>query len=150
MKKILEKKEETGEESEDDYIKLLRHGMLDDVKTEQLLQFREFDRQKVPVSNGHLDQLKQEIKQSKKIVQPLILAVDMNTREGNLHDGNHRLTIANELGMKWVPLRVIKFNNHRDDVYPKLFYCPREWPTYACPCDFGFTTKKNKFGKTRV
>ena len=64
----------------------------------------------------------------------------------NVHDGNHRLTAAAELGMKWIPVKIIALSLGLGR-YKYVPGIPTEWPLFPCPCDFGFSSKNNKFTK---
>ena len=132
-------------DEDDDYIKKLRHGTWDLVWRTDLCKFQEFDRRLYPIHGAkYLDKLKKHMCNN-GFPGMLILAIDKETMKCNLHDGNHRLTVANELKLDWVPVKLIQLSHGKDCKFEEVPQRPSLWPNYPCPCDFGFRTKNSKF-----
>jgi len=136
-------------DDEREYLKKLRHGETDLVRTTEILPYRSLNRKLEPRTKKHYRELKKSIKTSGIIKTPLMLAIDMQKGRAQINDGNHRIAIAKELKIEWVPVRVHRLPLERKNSL-ELPHWPRDWPfSYACPCDFGFDTKENKYGKLK-
>lgn len=75
------------------------------VPTSELAKYREFDRRTQPFGTD-MDTLKADIAQN-GFREPLILTYGAEDNKVSLGDGNHRLGVAQELGIKELPVRVI-------------------------------------------
>ena len=118
------------------------------VPFEEIFPFQEFDRRVKQVNDDpYLDRLKAFMKK-RGFPGKVILAVDKTHHVCNVHDGNHRLTVAKELGLKWIPVKILPLSLGLGK-YRYVPASPNEWPSYPCPCDFGFGTRKNKFDKSK-
>ena len=75
------------------------------------MNFREFERDELrsEVSGRGIEDIKQSIAE-KGFTEPLIVEVDTNGNS-NLIEGNHRLFAAKELGVKNIPVRVVRGKN---------------------------------------
>ena len=69
---------------------------------DEALRFAEFDRRVTPKFGG-IDKLKADIAKN-GIKEPLILSYGVDTKNAIIGEGNHRLIIAKELGIKDVPV----------------------------------------------
>lgn len=124
-------------------------------KTEQvlvsdLLPFREVDREVVPKfrgDTGYLDELTEQIK-ANGFTEPVILDYDPARGLALLGEGNHRLAVAQRLGLDSIPVRVVKTNLSKD---AKAVRVGREpilkpdasgyFPADAKPSDIGLPVK---------
>ena len=116
------------------------------VKSTDLLPYWCYNRRIQKVATiGYLEEMKKYIK-SNGIPGSIILAVDVNNDwRCYVHDGNHRLTCALELGIEWVSVRFIKYVV--DDKFPMVPKRGEDWPkNLPCGCDFGFCTHQQRMG----
>ena len=96
-------------------IKTSRYGNVEMVAVDILWSFREFDRKEQPVwSSQYVSELQNDI-QENGIKNPLILRYNQHHRKAILIEGNHRLMIARELGIKALPVRVHRSASKWDD-----------------------------------
>ena len=86
-----------------------------------------------------LDALKDDLEKN-GFNETVVLAIDPVTFKCNLHDGNHRITCAKELNLKWIPVRIIRLSMGENNKYKYAPQIPNVFPTCPCPCDFGFST----------
>lgn len=80
------------------------------VRVNDILPFREIDREVTPKFRGdfaHLDELTADIK-ANGFKDPIILDYDPQHGLGLLGEGNHRLAVAQRLGLDNVPMRVVR------------------------------------------
>ena len=77
---------------------------------------------------------------------PVTLAIDLVSFKCNLHDGNHRMALATELNLMWIPVRVLRLSLRFANNYLKVPKVPESFPNLPCPCKFGFTTFRDKKG----
>lgn len=76
------------------------------VDVDLLDNYKEFDRRAYPIKGEHyLDELKAKIK-TDGIIYPLALSYGVEDGRLSIGEGNHRLAIAKELGIKQVPVYV--------------------------------------------
>ena len=93
------------------------HQMVEMVPTSTLNRFKEFTRD-VPMGGDlRYQELKADIKEN-GIKEPLILMYFQHSKSVLLVEGNHRLRIANELGINELPVRVSRYEGD-DSHYPK-------------------------------
>lgn len=86
------------------------------VSVKTMDKFKEFTREK-PMNQERFDELKADIKEN-GIQEPLILQYYQHSKSVLLIEGNHRLRIAKELGLKEVPVRVSRYEGD-DSKFPK-------------------------------
>ena len=124
---------------ESPYVK--KHIVYVDIKI--LAKYREFDRRKNPIRGEHyLDELKAQILKN-GITTPLSMSYGVEDHRLSIGEGNHRLAIAEELGMeklpvyvklyrknskgkKVKPLRVVAYDTIYDKETHKMLY-PKEF-----------------------
>lgn len=73
----------------------------------KLIQFREFNRGEKEDERANIEELKASI-QENGITEPLIVIYHIGDRSVYLSEGNHRLQAAIELGLKELPVRVVR------------------------------------------
>lgn len=99
------------------------------VPVSELVKFREFNRRVEPKwdkedSDENINNIKKEFL-TNGIKSPLIIDYYQNSRSVLLAEGNHRLSAALELGMKYLPCRVIRVTgNIPDRVKNKVMKVP--------------------------
>ena len=85
------------------------------VNTDFIDKFKEYDREKdYPYEKGYDDELKEHIKQY-GIEEPLIMGFNPKTGYTRLIEGNHRLMLAKQLGLKELPVRMLRRTNLEED-----------------------------------
>jgi len=85
-----------------------------------LKQYREYDRQKDPMNREEYEKLKADI-MANGIQDIAIVTYGAETDTAILGEGNHRLAIAEELGIEAIPVRVYRQRNtyqHSDISFP--------------------------------
>jgi hypothetical protein len=90
------------------------------VPVEVLKRYREYDRRKDPIDKAGYKRLKKDIMEN-GITDISILIYGTETETAMLGEGNHRLAIAEELGIKAIPVRVFRQSNtyqHSDTSFP--------------------------------
>jgi hypothetical protein len=90
------------------------------VPIEVLKKYREYDRLKKPMSREIYEKLKADI-MANGIKDIAIIMYGTETDTAILGEGNHRLAIAEELGIKAIPVRVYRQRNtyqHSDESFP--------------------------------
>ncbi len=75
------------------------------VPVEELLPFREFER----IEDKRFKELREQISKE-GIKEPILLNFDVNSKQLVVAEGNRRLQIAQELGLKNVPVKVLRIN----------------------------------------
>jgi bisphosphoglycerate-independent phosphoglycerate mutase (AlkP superfamily) len=66
---------------------------------------------------GYWDELKEDIKKN-GILDPLIIILyEFEPKKAHLGEGNHRLAIAKELGIKELPVRILFYKGRRNSSY---------------------------------
>ena len=84
------------------------------VPTEALASIREHDRGEEPLDEERYNRLKESIKEE-GIKQPVIIEYAKEDGTALLIEGNHRLAIAEELGIEQIPARVVVGEKSTDD-----------------------------------
>ena len=85
------------------------------VDTDFLDKFKEYDREKdYPHEKGYVDDLRKHIQQY-GIEEPVILGFNPKTGYTRLIEGNHRLMLAKQLGIKELPTRMLRRVNLEED-----------------------------------
>lgn len=75
---------------------------------------------------------------------PLTLSVSKLTGRAYMHDGNHRISVMKDLGVEWVPVKVIYFFiNDENSVRYQIIPAGNldSYPEYPTPEDMGFVVK---------
>jgi hypothetical protein len=80
------------------------------VPIEVLKKYREYDRSQSPLNKESYEELKADIMEN-GIKDILIITYGTETDTAILGEGNHRLAIAEELGIQAVPVRVVRQRN---------------------------------------
>ena len=105
------------------------------VPIEELKKYREYDRLKNPLNRETYEALKADIIEN-GIKDISIIMYGTETDTAILGEGNHRLAIAEELGIKAIPVRAVRQRNtyqHSDISFP-----PQKVP--------GFKREKDEYG----
>ena len=79
------------------------------VKTQDLWEYREFDRSLMPKAGNnhdHLEQVRRFILKN-GFQEPIIISCDLTTGRAYITEGNHRLWVAIQEGIPFIPCRVI-------------------------------------------
>jgi hypothetical protein len=79
------------------------------VKTQDLWDYKEFDRSVTPKSRNnydHLDQVRRFILKN-GFQEPIIISCDLQDGKAYITEGNHRLWVALKEGIPFIPCRVI-------------------------------------------
>ena len=106
------------------------------VPTSELAKYREFDRRAQPFGTD-MDTLKADIAQN-GFREPLVLTYGAEDNKVSLGDGNHRLGVAQELGIKELPVRVITRKKlSSDSGVPVPGYKGGNIPSGLAPSDIG-------------
>ena len=90
------------------------------VPIEVLKKYREYDRLKKPMNKETYEKLKADILEN-GIQDISIILYGTETDTAILGEGNHRLAIAEELGIKAIPVRVVRQRNtyqNSDESFP--------------------------------
>ena len=110
-----------------------------------LKNYVEFNRkvQRVPgKGRDYLKELKVNI-QENGLKVPIHLSVSRKTGRAYVHDGNHRMSVLEDLKVEWVPVKISYVFIHKDDD-KKFNFIPAalsSYPDYPTPSDMGFETK---------
>ena len=156
-------KSNTESSSDDDtYFKMKRHPMSCEVKTTELIPYLMMDRNTVKHHDDPLYMNKLEtyietshkiptglegIEGSEQVYQPITVHYDVHNGTAIVWEGNHRITAVSNLEEgdfpEFVHVRFNKGNLNYEKNAHKLNQTPKEWPTRACGCYLGFTTKEN-------
>jgi len=81
---------------------------IDYVDTDFLDQFKEYDReQDYPHEKNYVDSMREHIKKY-GFEEPMILGFNPKTGYTRLIEGNHRLMLAKQLGIKEIPTRMLR------------------------------------------
>ena len=132
----------------DDYGKILQHKRKCQIKVKELIKYREFDRnvQKIVDKKSYIPDMMKYIKSHQSFPQKtgenIKLAIDKERGSAMIYDGNHRLTCASNMDISFSPqyVKVDFLFQHLSGDKTLLPSCPKEWPTFLCGCDLGFTT----------
>ncbi|KAL9951170.1 hypothetical protein ACROYT_G043787 [Oculina patagonica] len=92
------------------------------VKTQDLWEYKEFDRSLTPKSGNkhdHLEQVRRFILKN-GFQEPIIITCDLQSGKAYVTEGNHRLWVALNEGIKFVPCRVIPHWLPPNGSYKKL------------------------------
>ena len=79
------------------------------VKTQDLWEYREFDRSLMPKAGNnhdHLEQVRRFILKN-GFQEPIIISCDLTTGKAYITEGNHRLWVAIQEGIPFIPCPVI-------------------------------------------
>ena len=79
------------------------------VKTQDLWEYREFDRSLMPKAGNnhdHLEQVRRFILKN-GFQEPIIISCDLTTGKAYITEGNHRLWVVIQEGIPFIPCRVI-------------------------------------------
>ena len=92
------------------------------VKTQDLWEYREFDRSLMPKAGNnhdHLEQVRRFILKN-GFQEPIIISCDLTTGKAYITEGNHRLWVAIQEGIPFIPCRVIPHWLPPNGSYKKL------------------------------
>ena len=79
------------------------------VRTQDLWEYKEFDRSLTPKygnDHDHLEQVRRFILKN-GFQEPIIISCDLKTGKAYITEGNHRLWVALKEGIPYIPCRVI-------------------------------------------
>ena len=121
------------------------------VKTQDLWEYTEFDRSLMPKAGNnhdHLEQVRRFILKN-GFQEPIIISCDLTTGKAYITEGNHRLWVAIQEGIPFIPCRVIPHWLPPNGSYKKLEidFSTLKFGETILPAQLGLTVAQIGFNK---